>query len=146
MHDPEQAAAIAAATEAAEWHAGREGLAVTFERIVVAGDAAVASFVVDANRRMIVGLERASADWDALNSQVLGPDQRAFQSFRPSEHRPGHWTIIAGGLAPDGASRASITLAGDQHVVVPVLERFYLFAVGLDDEPELERLPVSFVE
>jgi hypothetical protein len=36
----------------------REGLAVTFERIVVADAAAVASFLVDARRRMIVGLER----------------------------------------------------------------------------------------
>jgi hypothetical protein len=145
MHHPEQEAAIAAATEAAEWHAGREGLGVTFERIVVAGDAAVASFVVDASRRMIVGLERARGDRDALDSTVLGPNHGASQSFRPSEHRAGHWTIIAGGLAPDGASRASITVAGDQHVV-PVIERLSLFAVALDGEPGLEPVPVSFVE
>jgi hypothetical protein len=145
MHDPEQEAAIAAATEAAEWNAEREGLKVTFERIVVAGDAAVASFVVDASRRMIVGLERARGDWDVLKSTVLGPNHHASQSFRPSEHRAGHWTIIAGGLAPDGASRAYITLASDQYVA-PVIERLYLFAVALDGEPELERLSVSFVE
>jgi hypothetical protein len=145
MHDPEQDAAIAAATEAAEWDAAREGLTLTFERIVVAGDAAVASFVVDASRRMIVGLERARDDWDALNSTVLGPDHRASQSFRPSEHRTGRWTIFAAGLAPDGVSGASITLAGDQHVV-PVIERLYLFAVAVDREPELEPLAVSFVE
>jgi hypothetical protein len=142
MHDPEQDAAIAAATEAAEWDA--QGLALTFERIVVAGDAAIASFVVDASRRMIVGLERAR-DWDALSSTVLGPDHRASQSFRPSEHRTNRWTIFAAGLAPDGVSGASITLAGDQHVV-PVIERLYLFAVAVDREPELEPLAVSFVE
>jgi hypothetical protein len=49
MHDPEQGAGFAAATEAAQWHAGLEGLTVTFERIVVPGDVAVASFVVDAH-------------------------------------------------------------------------------------------------
>ena len=118
---------------------------VTFERIVVAGDAAVASFVVDESRRIIVGLERASGNWDALNSTVLGPDHRASQSFRPSEHRTGRWTIIAAGLAPDGATRASITLAGDQRVV-PVIERLYLFAVAVDREPELDPFAVSFVE
>jgi NAD(P)-dependent dehydrogenase (short-subunit alcohol dehydrogenase family) len=52
---------------------------------------------------------------------------------------------IAAGLAPDGVSGASITLAGDQHVV-PVIERLYLFAVAVDREPELEPLAVSFVE
>src|SRR5512132_2521342 len=88
MHHPEQEAAIAAATEAAEWHAGREGLGVTFERIVVAGDAAVASFVVDASRRMIVGLERARGDWDALDSTVLGPNHGASQSFQPTNIAP----------------------------------------------------------
>jgi len=43
-HEPEQEAA--AATESAEWDAGSEGLAVTFERIAVSRDAAVASFVL----------------------------------------------------------------------------------------------------
>lgn len=143
MHDPERESAIAAASKAAEWHAGREGLGATFERIVVAGDAAVASFVVDAGRRMIVGLERAGGDWDVLNSRVIGPEQGGFESFRPSEHRTGHWTIIAAGLAPDGASRAAIALAGHQHIV-PVTERLYLFAVALEGEPEPERLPISF--
>ena len=100
---------------------------------------------MDASRRIIVCLEGAGADWDALGSRVLGPDHHAFQSFRPSEHRAGRWTIIAGGLAPDGASSASIVLGGDRYVV-PVIERLYLFAVALDGQPELERLPVSFVE
>jgi hypothetical protein len=114
MHEPEHAAAIATATEAAEWHAGRERLAVTFERIVVAGDAAVASFVVDVSRRLIVGLERASSEWDALNSRVIGPDQRASRACgrasivpaigrsspadsRPMARRghPSHWPAIS---------------------------------------------------
>ena len=94
---------------------------------------------------MIVCLERTGADWDALGSRVLGPDHHAFQSLRPSEHCAGRWTIIAGGLAPDGASSASIILGGDRYVVL-VIERLYLFAVALDGQPELERLPVSFVE
>jgi hypothetical protein len=106
-----------------------------FERIVVADDAAVASFVVDARRRMIVGLEREPGDWVALNSTVLGLDQRAFESLRPSEHRAGRWTIIAGGLAPDGASSASITLSGDQRLV-PVVDGLYLFAVVFEHEPD----------
>ena len=145
MSAPGQDAAIAAAAEAAEWHAEREGLALTFERIVVAGGAAVASFTVDTNRRLIVSLERNDADWEALTSTVLGPDHGASHSFRPSEHRAGHWTITAAGLAPASASRASIVLAGAGHVV-PVIDRLYLFAVVLDREPESERLAVSFVE
>jgi hypothetical protein len=39
----------------------------------------------------------------------------------------------------------SIILGGDRYVVL-VIERLYLFAVALDGQPELERLPVSFVE
>jgi hypothetical protein len=62
MNAAGQEAAIVAATEAAEWHAEREGLALTFERIVVAGGAAVASFAVDADRRLIVSLERNDAE------------------------------------------------------------------------------------
>jgi len=146
VHDPEQQTAIAAATDAAEWVAVRERLAVAFERIAVAGDAAVASFVVDGSRRMIVGLERAPDDWDALDSTVLGPNERdAFQSFRPSEHRADHWTIIATGLAPERAAKASVSFAGNQHLV-PVIDRLYLFAIGVEAEPALERLPVAFVE
>jgi hypothetical protein len=145
MNAPEQAAAIAAATEAAEWHAEREGVAVTFERIVIASDAAVASFAMDANRRMIVSLERNGGDWEALKSVVLGHDHGASQSFRPSEHRAGEWTITAAGLAPASASKASILLARAQHVV-PVIDGLYLFAVVLDREPACERLAVSFVE
>jgi hypothetical protein len=143
MRDQEQGAAIAAATEAAEVDAGREGLVVTFERIVLAGDAAVAAFLAGTGQRMIVGLELAHGNWHALNSRVLGPERQAFQSVRPSEHRARHWTIIAGGLAPDGASRASIALAGDKHVV-PVTDGLYLVAISLDREPEHEPLSVSF--
>lgn len=145
MDAPEQEAAIAAATEAAEWDAEREGLAVRFERIVIASDAAVASFATDANRRMIVSLERNDGDWEALKSTLVGHDHGASQSFRPSEQRAGHWTITVAGVAPASASKASIVLAGVQHVV-PVIDRLYLFAVGLDQEPEFERLAVSFVE
>jgi hypothetical protein len=146
MRDPEQEAAIAAATEAAEWHAGREDLTVTFERIVVGGDAAVACFVVDQGRRMIVALERTRRHgWDALTSTVLGPEHNGSQSFRPSEERADHWTIIAAGLAPEHATTASVAFAGEQHLL-PVIDGLYLFAVGVEGEPELERLPVSFVE
>jgi hypothetical protein len=145
MNAPEQEAAIAAATEAAGWHAERERLALTFERIVVAGGAAIASFVVDANRRLVVGLERNDADWDALTSTVLGPDHGATQSFQTSEHRAHHWIITAAGLAPASASRASIVIADAEHVV-PVIDRLYLFAAVLDREPEPERLAVNFVE
>jgi hypothetical protein len=145
VRDPEQEAATTAATAAAEWDTARQGAALVFERILVVGDAAVASFVVDGSRRMIVGLERTHRGWDALDSTVLGPDTRAFQSFRPSEHRSDHWTIIAAGFAPEGAAKASVSVAGDQHLV-PVLDGLYLFAVGVDAEPELHQLPVRFVE
>jgi hypothetical protein len=146
MHDPEQEAAITAATKAAEWHGDREDLTVTFERIVVEGDAGVACFVADEGRRMVVGLERTRRhEWDALTSTVLGPDAPAAQSFRPSEERAGHWTIIAAGLAPKRATGASVAFAGKQHLV-PVIEGVYLFAVAVEGEPELERLPVTFVE
>jgi hypothetical protein len=145
VRDPKQEAAMMAAIEAADWEADRQGLAITFERILIADDAAVASFVVDGSRRMIVGLERAHRDWEALDSTLVGPDSRDFQSFRPSEYRAGHWTIVAAGFAPTPAARASISFAGDQHLV-PVIDGLYLFAVGVDREPEFERLLVRFVE
>lgn len=146
MHDSAQEAAIAAATEAAKWEGDREDLMVTFERIVVEGDAAVACFAADEGRRMVVGLERTRRHgWDALTSTVLGPDAPAAQAFRPSEERAGHWTIIAAGLAPDHAARASVAVAGKQHLV-PVIEGVYLFALGLEGEPELEQLTVTFAE
>src|SRR5690348_15743184 len=98
MHDQEQEAAVAAAARA------------EFERIVVAGDAAVASFAVDANRRMIVSLGRAHGDWEALKSTVPGRDHEATQSRcaerasrrPPDDHRRRR--------RPDGASRASVAL------------------------------------
>jgi hypothetical protein len=80
-----------------------------------------------------------------MTSTVLGPDHGASQSFRPSEHRAGHRTIIAAGLAPAGVSRASIVLAGVEYVV-QVIDRLYLFAAVLDREPESARLAVSFVQ
>ena len=73
------------------------------------------------------------------------PRSPSLQEFRPGKHHTECWTIIAAGLAPDGVSGASITLAGDPHVV-PVIEHLYLFTVAVDREPELEPLAVSFVE
>jgi hypothetical protein len=138
-------AAIATATETAQWDARRAGLTIGFDRIVVTATAAVASFVVGEGRRMIVGLEWTGTEWVALKSTVLGPDHRGSQSFRPSEHRPGHWTIVVGGLAPAGVATAVISLLGEERRV-PVVDGLYLFAAGVDDEPELEPLEVEFVE
>lgn len=142
--DPRHEAAIAAATERAEWDARQQGLTVSFERILVAGDAAVASFVVDQGRKMVVWLERTVSRWDQLGSTVLGPKVEGFQSFRPSEDRPNHWTVIAAGLAPAGRVSAVITFAGEEHTV-PVVDGLYLFAVGVEGELQLERLPVKLV-
>jgi hypothetical protein len=41
--------------------------------------------------------------------------------------------------------RASVSFAGDQHLFA-VIGGLYLFAVGVDGEPELKRLPVRFLE
>jgi hypothetical protein len=143
--DPRQKAAILAATESAEWDARRQRLTVSFERILVAGDAAVASFIVDGRRRMVVGLEWTGDDWSALSSTVVGPAPGGFQSFRPSEHRPDHWTVIAAGLAPAGSLNAVIAFAGEERTV-PVVDRLYLFALGVEGEPELEPLDIELVE
>jgi hypothetical protein len=142
--DPRHQGAIAAATESAEWDARQQGLTVSFERILVAGDAAVASFVVDQGRKMVVWLERTVKRWDQLGSTVLGPKPGGFESFRPSEDRPNHWTVVAAGLAPAGHVTAVITFAGEEHAV-PVVDGLYLFAVGVKGDPQLERLPVKLV-
>jgi hypothetical protein len=143
--DPRHEAGIVAATESAEWDARRQGLTVSFERILLVGDAAVASFVVDDVRKMVVWLEWTGKRWNQLGSTVLGPKAGGFQSFRPSEDRPNHSTVIAAGLAPAGRTSAVITLAREEHVV-PVVEGLYLFAVGVEGELQPERLPVKLVE
>jgi hypothetical protein len=150
MHDEQaRAAAFAEAAEAAGWHADREGLAVTFERILVSGDAAVAVFTISAGcRRMFVSLERTGSGWDALDSTVVGPDNGGWQSFRPSDTRPDHWTVVAAGVAPERA-RTAVIVFGRQDQAVPVVDGVYLYAVALerlpDFEPELQRLPVRFL-
>jgi hypothetical protein len=143
--DPRHEAVIVAATESAGWDARRQGLTVSFERILLAGDAAVASFVVDEDRKMVVWLEWTGKQWNQLGSTVLGPKTGGFQSFRPSEDRSNYWTVIAAGLAPAGRTSAVITLAGEEHAV-PVVEGLYLFALDVEGELQLERLLVKLVE
>jgi hypothetical protein len=151
VHDEQaRAAASAEAADAAGWHADREGLAVTFERILVSGDAAVAAFTISAGcRRMFVSLERTRSGWDALDSTVIGPDNGGWQSFRPSETRPDHWSVVAAGVAPDRA-RTAVIVFGRQEHAVPVVDRVYLYAVTVKRLPnferELQRLPVRFLE
>jgi len=57
MHDREHEAAIAAAGEAAEWHAEREGLAVTFDRIVVVGESTESGFNIEEPHHVPVPVE-----------------------------------------------------------------------------------------
>jgi len=67
--------AITAATESAEWAASKEHLKVEFERIVLAGDAAVASFTVGSNQRWIVPLDATArveiSDTDAARAMFI---------------------------------------------------------------------------
>jgi hypothetical protein len=143
--DARRDAAIAVATENAEWDARQLRLTARFERILVAGDAALAAFKVDESRRIVVGIEWTDEEWEALDSTVIGPSTEGFQSVRPSEHRPDRWTVIVAGLAPVGSLKAAIVFAGDEHVV-PVLDRLYLFALGVEGQLDLEPLSIELRE
>jgi hypothetical protein len=127
--------AITAATESAEWAASKEHLKVEFERIVLAGDAAVASFTVGSNQRWIVPLEWNGREWDALGASIFDSQSRATRSVRPSEVRRSHWTVVAAGFAPLEATRAIVYFAGRDHEV-PVVSGLYMFAAAVDRKPE----------
>jgi hypothetical protein len=71
--DPREDEAVAEATEAVACEARRDGLSLAFERMFIAGDAAVASFRGQGKTRKIVKLEWTGKVWDVLGSTVLGP-------------------------------------------------------------------------
>jgi hypothetical protein len=132
-HWPDGETAVAAAWEAARMQAEAHRLIVTFERIVVVGAAAAASFLSDDGTRVIVSLERARR-WEWLGARVIDERTRRHRSLRPSEYERGRWIAGAAGVAPPRATTALIAFAGRQERV-PVVNGLYLFAASLTDDP-----------
>lgn len=126
------------AKEAAAWDSRRAGLTVTFERIVVFRDAAVASFIPTRGQgRLFISLEWTGKEWEPLTTRLPEPDAEGagrWRSLRPSEFRPGWWTGAAGGSAPADATSALIAFGGEEHTV-PVVDGIYLFAAGAANDP-----------